>query len=389
MARVTPARAIGLYPWHPAPPVGSTPTMTVWSGGDWSGKGLPEEAAQALRQEVGTDLVEGGEPRGEILLGQPDPQKALALPNLKWIQITSAGITRYDTPEFRDALKAKGAILTNSSSVFDDPCAQHLLAFLLADARDLPEAFRTQLGPKDWPVERRRMHSYLLGDRRLLIVGYGAIARRLVGLLKPLGVDVTAVRRTPKGDEGVPTHPIESLDALLPEFDTIVNILPASPSTEGLFDADRFAKMKDGALFLNIGRGTTVDQDASSPPSRVSKAPTSTSPTPSRSLPTAPSGPPPTWWSPPTRRAAIRARSFASCATSSPTSNASARANRWKTGSCSPRVPRVPGDARAPVTRARDAPENTGCGRTNPRPAPVAPADLPPPATSARRQAVR
>ena len=247
---------------HPAAPIGSTRTMTVWSGGDWSGKGLPEEAAEALRQEVGKDLVEGGEPRGEILFGQPDPEKALALPNLKWIQITSAGITRYDTPEFRAAMKAKGAILTNSSSVFDDPCAQHLLAFLLADARDLPEAFRTQLGPKDWPVERRRMDSYLLGDRRLLIVGYGAIARRLVALLKPLGVDVTAVRRTPKGDEAVPTHPIDDLDRLLPEFDTVVDILPASPSTAGLFDADRFAKMKDGALFLNIGRGTTVDQNA-------------------------------------------------------------------------------------------------------------------------------
>ena len=159
-------------------------------------------------------------------------------------------------------MKAKGAILTNSSSVFADPCAQHLLAFLLADARDLPEAFRTQLGPKDWPAERRRLNSYLLQERRLLIVGYGAIARRLVEFLKPFSGDIVAVRRTPKGDEGVPIHPIESLDALLPEFDTVVNILPASPSTDGLFDADRFAKMRDGALFLNIGRGTTVDQAA-------------------------------------------------------------------------------------------------------------------------------
>lgn len=236
--------------------------MTVWSGGDWSGKGLPGEALRELRDGVGDDLVEGGDPRGEVLFGQPDPDKALGLPDLKWIQVTSAGYTGYDTPEFRERLKAKGAILTNSSSVFDEPCAQHLLAFLLAFARQLPQALTEQLGERDWAVERRRLDSRLLQDGKLLIVGYGAIARRLVALLAPFGMDVVAVRRSPQGDEAVPTFGIGELDRLLPEADYVANILPANASTDGFFDATRFAHMKKGSLFFNIGRGTTVDQDA-------------------------------------------------------------------------------------------------------------------------------
>ena len=234
--------------------------MTVWNDGDYTGKGLPEEAGRLLRE--GVESLVGGEPQGEILFGQPDPEEALALPDLRWIQVTSAGYTRYDTDEFRARLEAKGAILTNSSSVFDEPCAQHLLSFLLALARRLPQAFDEQLGGRNWTSARMRVDSHLLQEGSLLLVGYGAIARRLVELLKPFGMEIKAVRRTPTGDEAVPTFPLEALDRLLAESDTVVNILPANASTHRLFNADKFARMKDGAVFLNVGRGTTVDQDA-------------------------------------------------------------------------------------------------------------------------------
>ena len=70
------------------------------------------------------------------------------------------------------------------------------------------------------------------------------------------------MRRSAKSDETVPTFRIEELDRLLPEADYVANILPANASTDGLFDKSKFAKMKDGAFFSNIGRGTTVDQEA-------------------------------------------------------------------------------------------------------------------------------
>lgn len=235
--------------------------MTIWCGDNPRRPSLSDEAMDELRSGAGRELV-FGDPRGEILLGQPDPEKALDVPELKWIHITSAGYTRYDTDDFRTRLKGKGAQFTNSSSVINEPCAQHLLAFLLAFARQLPQSMREQVGERDWSGVRRRLDSRLLQDGKLLIVGYGAIARRLVELLSPFGIDITAVRRTPQSDETVPTFPIGEIDRLLPEADYVANILPANAASDRFFDAAKFARMKEGALFLNIGRGTTVDQQA-------------------------------------------------------------------------------------------------------------------------------
>src|SRR5437016_1461524 len=80
----------------------------------------------------------------EVALGQPDPGQIISLNSLKWVHLTSAGYTRYDRDDVRDALRARGAILTNSSSVFDEPCAQHLLAFMLGFARRLPPSVEAQ-----------------------------------------------------------------------------------------------------------------------------------------------------------------------------------------------------------------------------------------------------
>ena len=73
---------------------------------------------------------------------------------------------------------------------------------------------------------------------------------------------VMAYRRKPRGDEGVPVITEDQLAGALAEADHIVDILPDSAATRHFFDAARFAMIKPGAIFYNIGRGTTVDQDA-------------------------------------------------------------------------------------------------------------------------------
>ncbi len=77
--------------------------------------------------------------QADIALGQPDPKQIMNLPRLRWVHLTSAGYTRYDRPEIKSALRARGAILTNSSSVYAEPCAQHVLAMMLGFARQLPQ----------------------------------------------------------------------------------------------------------------------------------------------------------------------------------------------------------------------------------------------------------
>jgi phosphoglycerate dehydrogenase-like enzyme len=237
--------------------------LKIWTNADLSADALaclrtgiaPHELVFA--QEATGNLSAGG-PSAELVgcdiaLGQPDPDQVIALTELKWVHITSAGYTRYDRDDFR----ATGKTFTNSSSVFDDPCAQHVLAFMLAQCRQLPDSLR--LAP-EWSFNQLRPKTSVLRDQTILIVGYGTIARRLVELLAPFPLNLIGVRRQVRGDETIPTHSIEDLTALLPTADFVINILPASPSTDQLFGQTQFESIKPGTVFINIGRGNTVDQ---------------------------------------------------------------------------------------------------------------------------------
>jgi len=201
----------------------------------------------------------------DIAFGQPDAASVLASGRLRWVQLTSAGYTRYDTPEFRVAVKERGIALSNSSSVYDEPCAEHVMAFILAGARQFPRALSLQCSSSTPEWQALRDSCRLLRGQRLLILGYGAIGKRLVEMLAPWGVSVTGYRRTSRGDEAVPVISHDTpgaLAAALAQADHVVNILPANPATRHFMDAGRFAQMKPGASFYNIGRGTTVDQEA-------------------------------------------------------------------------------------------------------------------------------
>ena len=200
----------------------------------------------------------------DIALGQPDPEQVMRLPRLKWVHLTSAGYTRYDRDDLKAAFRARGAALTNSSMVYAEPCAQHALAMLLGVARRLPHCVVDQQTARSWHAAGHRIQSHVLAPgRTVLIVGYGAIGRRLLELLQPFGMNVICVRRRPAGDEGpgMTVVPEARLDEMLPTADDVVNILPENPGTVGFFNARRLRSMKPGAVFINIGRGTTVDQD--------------------------------------------------------------------------------------------------------------------------------
>src|SRR5438067_11036368 len=76
----------------------------------------------------------------DVAFGQPDADQVIAAARLRWVQLSSAGYTAFDRDDVRATLRARDAALSKSSVVFDEPCAQHLLAFMMAHARALPEA---------------------------------------------------------------------------------------------------------------------------------------------------------------------------------------------------------------------------------------------------------
>jgi len=202
--------------------------------------------------------------QADIALGQPDVAQAMGCPRLRYIALTTAGYTRYDREDFRAAMQARGVPVTNASQVFADPCAQHVLAQMLALERNLPVQLRNQDGPREWRyLEDRFTNGVLSENRTVLLLGFGAIGRRLAQLLQPFGCRVLAYRRRPTGDEGVVVvSDAAGLDGALTQADHVVNVLPDSAATCGWMNAARFARMKPGARFYNIGRGTTVDQPA-------------------------------------------------------------------------------------------------------------------------------
>ena len=234
----------------------------------WSDASFPSGVVSHLEREAEPHrfmwATAGGPPMAgaDVAFGQPDPKQVMATPGVRWVHVTSAGYTKYDTDAFRTAMKQRGGTLTNSSGVYDDPCAQHVVAMMLALARQLPQALDDQRGDHKWLGGPVRQQSYLLTGQSVLVYGFGSIAKRLVGFLVPFGMKITGVRRQAKGDEGVPIVTAEQADALLPTTDHIVNVLPLSDHTANFFDAGRLARLSPTARFYNIGRGGTVDQAA-------------------------------------------------------------------------------------------------------------------------------
>jgi phosphoglycerate dehydrogenase-like enzyme len=199
----------------------------------------------------------------QVAFGQPDPQAIGQAGQIRWVHISSSGITRYDNPAFRSLMAERKIVVSNSASVYGEACAVHALSFILAQARKLPLALKTRTAGGTAAWQALRGSSATLRGESVLILGFGCIGKRLAELLRPFDLKVMAFRRKARGDEGVPVITENQLaHTLATQVQHIVNILPESAETRRFFDRVRFAAVKPGAIFYNIGRGATVDQEA-------------------------------------------------------------------------------------------------------------------------------
>jgi phosphoglycerate dehydrogenase-like enzyme len=110
--------------------------------------------------------------------------------------------------------------------------------------------------------ERGQVKS-ILGST-VLVIGLGDIGSEYAWRMKALGAYVIGVRRTarPKDDYVDEVHLTDKLDELLPRADIVALILPGIKDTEGIINRDRLAKMKEGAVIVNAGRGSAIDTEA-------------------------------------------------------------------------------------------------------------------------------
>jgi phosphoglycerate dehydrogenase-like enzyme len=183
-----------------------------------------------------------------VVAGWPASQRLREVPNVKVVQTRSAGVDWIleHVPDGVTLCSAKGAR--------DPAMAEWVLWAILADFKAARTAAERQAA-RDW----EHLDLRDLEDARVLILGHGSIGVAVEERLAPFGVaEVVRVARTAR--DGV--HGVDELARLLPDADIVVNILPATPATDRLLDAEMLGAMREGALLVNGGRGRTVDTDA-------------------------------------------------------------------------------------------------------------------------------
>ncbi|MFD9003917.1 2-hydroxyacid dehydrogenase [Streptomyces sp. NPDC059582] len=151
-----------------------------------------------------------------------------------------------------------GVLLCNARGVHDASTAELALALILAALRGIPDFVRAQDQGR-WAGGFRPA----LADKNVLIVGYGAIGEAIEDRLVPFEVArVARVARSERTTARGPVHPLTELPSLLPEADVVVLSTPLTESTRGLVDGAFLARMKNGALLVNVARGPVVDTKA-------------------------------------------------------------------------------------------------------------------------------
>jgi D-2-hydroxyacid dehydrogenase (NADP+) len=192
----------------------------------------------------------------EIIIASPNfPFSEKNTVNLKWLHLTSAGANTL--PQF---IKDSDISVTSSSGVHPVPIAEHVLLFMLAFARGFDKLYKTQILRKKWIKNYDILGVFELYGKKVLIVGMGKIGGRIGVVCKSLGMEVAGVVRDLKKKRSVdfPVFGIDSLKKQVGGYDFVVNCLPGTEHTQGLFDLKLFKKFKKGGIFINIGRGTTV-----------------------------------------------------------------------------------------------------------------------------------
>lgn len=192
----------------------------------------------------------------DILIGNPPQGMLHGSPRLQWLQCNSAGVEPFLQP---GVLHSK-TLLTNATGAYGLAISEHMLGMLLEIFKKL-HLYRDAQHQHQWQS---------LGQVRsiegstVLVLGMGNIGGEFARRVKALGAHVIGVRRTDTRcpDYADEVHLTADLDQLLPLADVVAVSLPGTRETAGLLDRRRIALMKEGAVVLNVGRGSIIDTEA-------------------------------------------------------------------------------------------------------------------------------
>lgn len=201
-------------------------------------------------EEVNTHL-----PDTDAVYGWVSPEQLPLAKKLRWLQSPAAG----PSPGFYySAMIDHPVVVCNMRGIYNDHIAQHIMMFMLALARGLPDYMDAQR-KSIWDNSARKSGYIDLAEATALIVGVGGIGHETARFCAEFGMKVLGVDARWEYDvQFVEKHDPTELDLLIPHADFVIVTTPHTPETEGMWNKERFELMKNTAYFINIGRGKTT-----------------------------------------------------------------------------------------------------------------------------------
>jgi phosphoglycerate dehydrogenase-like enzyme len=195
-----------------------------------------------------------------LVAGRPRREHLTASPNLHTLVIPWAGLP----DSTRELLHDFPGIAVHNLHYNAVPVAEMVVTLMLAAAKHVVPMDRA-LRAHDWTLRYQPNPSVLLEGKTALILGYGAIGRRVAHLCRGLRMKVVATRRNVAAaslDTPDEIHPPQALHRLLPRANVLVICLPHTPETTALIGQAELALLPPGAMLVNVGRGPIVDEAA-------------------------------------------------------------------------------------------------------------------------------
>lgn len=194
--------------------------------------------------------------RASYIWGNPSREMLLKCARLEWLQLQTAGFEAYTAP----GAVPEGVVLTNCSGAYGLTISEYLVSATLSLMKKLP-LYRDAQREHRWQNLGRIR---IVAHSSVLVVGIGDIGGQYAQKMRALGASVSGVRRAggEKPDYLDALYTLDELDDILPRFDIVALCLPNNPQTAGILSRERIARMKPGALLLNVGRGNAVDTEA-------------------------------------------------------------------------------------------------------------------------------
>lgn len=189
-----------------------------------------------------------------VYMGAPEKSKLIHMSSLKWIQLSSAGLNGYDDK----SLYCKMPMITTAKGIYGVPISECVIAdilFLMKPALSNCVNKKHKIPPTD---------GLEMENCSAIVCGLGDIGRNVAVRLKGMncksviGIDTYI----PEGNIVDAVFPLDKLAEVIGKADIVVSALPDLPQTRSIYNTDMFGRMKKNAVFVNVGRGSAVDQQA-------------------------------------------------------------------------------------------------------------------------------